>query len=903
MRWIAAARERLAALFFRSRQDAELDEELRFHLEQEAALLRDAGLDPEEARRQARQCLGGVEQCKEAVRDARGLGLVEDLARDAVIAARNLTRMPALSLGVAVTLGLGIGAATTIYAVVDGVMLRRLPYDEPSTLVTVGSPSGSFVAPGLQDLGPISILYYEQLRERARSFEMLSAVNTRRLMPLAAADGGQEEVPAIEISVGLLELLNASSPALGRAFLPEEYATPEGGGLLTQEGAVMVTFEEWQGRYGGDTTLIGRTIGHIRGGRFPAVVIGVLPSDFRPLEAFFASGERPGYYFPRAAEGLPADRGWETWYVLGRLRPGVSIDNARAEVERVAADIARESPAAVGLRQRNGAPYRIGLNGLQAHTVGASGRLLGLFLGAAALLLVLATMNAATLLLARSLDRSKEFALRMALGAGRMRVIRLMLCETGMLALAGGALGALIAFAGVGAFLRFAPSSIPRLNAVALDTRVLTMAAAISIAAGVAVGLLPALRLTRGGPWEPLQASAPSLAEPTSRLRTVLVAGQMTLAIVLLAGAGLLFNSFVRMQSLDPGIDADRLVTVVAPYKDAASVARLSLPQAWDRILEELRAVPGVEMVAGTTTAPFQTPFWSLRVQLPGDDRDTWRDGIAGYAITPDYLDAVGTRLLRGRNFERLDGTGTERVALVNESFVRTQLGGRDPIGTVVRASETDDSARIVGVVEDVIQRRAEDGFRPAIYVPYTQYDRTSFVVAVVRTTLPAEALLDDLRAASVRLIPGRQPNVRVMRDLMASTRTSPRFQTLLVGAFALIATALAAVGIYGAMAHFVRRRRRELGIRMALGANRRDVVRMIVGRGLRLSAGGLAVGMVAALFLSRAMRGFLYGVEPHDPATLIAVAVTLVLVSVLAALVPARRATKVDPVLALKVE
>jgi putative ABC transport system permease protein len=901
MRWIAAARERLAALFFRSRQDAELDEELRFHLEQEAALLRDAGLDPEEARRQARQRLGGVEQCKEAVRDARGLGLVEDLARDAVIAARNLTRMPALSLGVAVTLGLGIGAATTIYAVVDGVMLRRLPYDEPSTLVTVGSPSGSFVAPGVQDLGPISILYYEQLRERARSFERLSAVNTRRLMPLATADGGEEEVPALEISVGLLELLGASSPALGRAFLPDEYGARQRGVRGTQEGAVMVTFEEWQGRYGGDPTLIGRTIGRISGGRFPAVVIGVLPSDFRPLEAFFASSERPGYYFPRAAEGLPEDRGWETWYVLGRLRPGVSIDQARAEVERVAADIARESPAAVGLRQRNGALYRIGLNGLQAQTVGASGRLLALFLGAAALLLVLATMNAATLLLARSLDRSKEFAVRMALGAGRMRVVRLMLCETGMLALAGGALGALIAFGGVGAFLRFAPSSIPRLNAVALDTRVLTMAAAISIAAGVAVGLLPALRLTRWGPWEPLQASAPSLAEPTSRLRTVLVAGQMTLAIVLLAGAGLLFNSFVRMQSLDPGIDADRLVTVVAPYKDAASVARLSLPQAWDRILEELRAVPGVEMVAGTTTAPFQTPFWSLRVQLPWDDRDTWRDGIAGYAVTPDYLDTVGTRLLRGRNFEPLDGT--ERVALVNESFVRTQLGGRDPIGTVVRASEADDSARIVGVVEDVIQRRAEDGFRPAIYVPYTQYDRTSFVVAVVRTTLPAEALLDDLRAASVRLIPGRQPNVRLMRDLMASTRTSPRFQTLLVGAFALIATALAAVGIYGAMAHFVRRRRRELGIRMALGANRRDVVRMIVGRGLRLSAGGLAVGMVAALFLSRAMRGFLYGVEPHDPTTLIAVAVTLVLVSVVAALVPARRATKVDPVLALKAE
>lgn len=883
----------------RDEREARLERELREHVELEAE-------DCEGDRYAALRALGNQTLIKEDTRaqwSGSWFRAIEDLVRDLGFGTRNLMRRPVLSLGVAVTLGLGIGAATTIYAVVDGVMLRRLPYDEPSTLVTVGSASGAFVAPGVQDLGPISLLYYQQLRERARSFEMLSALSTRRLMPLATASGGEEEVPAIEISVELLDLLGASRPALGRGFLPEEYGARQAGVPVTEEGAVMVTFEEWQGRYGGDPSLIGRTIGRIRGGRFPAVVIGVLPSDFRPLEAFFASAERPGYYFPRAAEGLPEDRGWETWYVLGRLRPGVSIDQARAEVEHIATDIAREFPDAAGARQRNGAPYRIGLNGLQAQTVGASGQVLGLFLGAAALLLLLATMNAAGLLLARALDRSKEFAVRMALGAGRMRVVRLMLCETGLLAIASGALGVLLAFAGVGAFLRFAPPSIPRLNAVALDTRVLTMAAAISIAAGMAVGLLPALRLTRWGPWGPLQASAPSLAEPTSRVRTVLVAGQMTLAIVLLAGAGLLFNSFVRMQSLDPGIDADRLVTVTAPYKDAASVERLSLPQAWDRILEELRAVPGVQTVAGTTTAPFQTPFWSLRVQLPSDDRDTWRDSIAGYAITPNYLETVGTRLLRGRNFERLDGPRTERVALVNESFVRTHLDGTDPIGTVVRVSEADERARIVGVVEDVIQRRAEDGFRPAIYVPYTQYDRTSFVVAVVRTTLPVEALLDELRAASVRLIPGRQPNVRLMRDLMASTRTSPRFQTLLVGAFALIATALAAVGIYGAMAHFVERRRRELGIRMALGANRRDVVRMIVARGLRLSAGGLAVGLVAALLLGRALGGFLYGVEPHDPATLFVVAVTLALVSAVAALAPARRATRLDPVLVLKVE
>jgi putative ABC transport system permease protein len=822
---------------------------------------------------------------------------MENLARDVAIAARSVARRPVLSLGVAVTLGLGIGATTTIYAVVDGVMLRRLPYEEPSTLVTLGalSPLGAFVAPGVQNLGPISLLHYQQLRARVRSFDTLVAVRVDRLMPLATPDGGEMNVRAHEISDGLLEMLGTTAPAVGRLFLPEEYGTP-------QEGAVMVAFDEWQRRHGGDPGIIGRTIGRIRGGRFPAVVVGVLPPDFHPLEAFFASGERPGYYFPRAPELLPEDRGWEPWYVLGRLRPGVSIEQARAEVERVAADVAREFPEAVGVRQRNGSPYRIGLNGLQAQTVGANAHVLGVFLGAAALLLALATMNAATLLLARSLDRSKEFGIRMALGAGRTRVVRLIVCETGILAIAGGALGVLIAYAGVGAFLRFAPSSIPRLNAIALDGRVLTMTAAASIAAGIAVGLLPALGLTRWGPWQSLQAGAHSFAEPTSRLRSVLVAGQMTLAIVLLAGAGLLFNSFVRMRSVDPGIDADRLVTLTVPYKDAA-FGRLPLPQAWDSVLDELRAVPGVQSAAGTTTVPFQTPFWSLRARLPGDGLDTWRSGIAGYAITPDYLETVGTRLLAGRNFDRLDGPGKERVALVNESFVRTQLDGVDPIGIVVRLTENDERVRIVGVVEDVIQQRAEEGFRPAIYVPYTQYGGTAFVVAVVRTTLSAEAMLGDLRAVSTRLIPGRQPDVRVMRDLMASTLTAPRFRAMLIAAFAAAATMLAAVGLYAALAHFVERRRRELAIRMALGANRADVVRMVLGRGLRLSMSGLAVGAMAALLLSRTLRGFLYGVDSHDPATFMMVAVVLVLVSLAASVLPARRATAADPIIVLKTD
>jgi predicted permease len=886
MRWLAAARERLDAVWHRARHDEELEEELRFHLAEEAEFLQREGLDAENARRQAQLHLGGVEQCKETVRDARGAPFLEVFGRDLRLAARSLSRKPAFSLGAIITMALGIGAATTVYAVVDGVMLRPLPYKAPSALVTVGAVTGSGVllAPDVQDLRPISLLHYRYLRERARSFETLAAVSTQRLMPLSTRDGGEEEVPAGEISPEVLDMLDAKTPALGRAFLPDEYGAGE-------EGAVMLTYGEWQSRYGADPGIIGRTIGRIRGGRFPAVVVGVLPPDFRPLEAFLALGERIGYYFPEAPERRPGDRGWEEWYVLGRLKPGVSIERARAEVAQIANDVTREFPDAVGSRLRNGSRYRLGLNGLHAQTVGASGQVLVLFLTAAGLLLLLAAMNAATLLFARSLERTKEFGVRMALGASRTAVVRLIVSEAGILAIAAGALGVLLAYAGVAAFLRYAPPSMPRLNAVALDQRALAIAAAVSLGTGIAAGLLPALRVTRRGSWG------------RSHLRGWLVAGQMSLAIVLLAGAGLLFNSFVRIQAVDPGFDGDGLVTVMVPYKDAASVSGLPHWQKWERVLEELRKVPGVQSVAGTTAVPFQAPAATVRVQLQNDASGTWRDGVAIHAITTGYLQTAGTRLLAGRGFERLDAPGSERVALVNESFVRTHLAGVDPIDTVLRLSDKDDRVRIVGVVEDVVQRRVEDGFRPALYVPHSQYGLVAFVVAVVRTTVPPSNVIADLRAAVTRLVPTRQPEVRLMQDVAASTRTSAWFQTILIGSFALVATSLAAVGLYGTMAHFVERRRRELSIRIALGADRTGVMRMVFGRGMRLTMAGVSIGMVGTFFFTRALTGLLYGVEPNDPATLLVIGVTLVVVSAAACLAPAARAISLDPVTVLKAE
>ena len=829
--------------------------------------------------------------------------------KDLRIAARSLARRPGFALGVALTLGLGIGATTTIFSVVDGVMIRPLPYEEPSALVAVGALSSTGEwddeEAGLQDLALISMPNYLDFRERTRSVDILAAIEKTDVY-LSDVGDGPEVVRAARVTSELFEVLGAS-PALGRTFFPEEYS-------VASEGVLMITYGVWQRRYGGDPSVVGQPLERV--GR-PSIIVGVLPRGFRPPEAFFPSDEVPDFWMPLQADSRRYQRrGAARLSVLGRLERGASLEQARAEARRIAADLALEFPA--DNVQPDGSHLGIGLNGLHAQTVGTTGRALGIFLGAAGLLLLLAAMNAATLLLARSLDRTQELGVRMALGARRSHVISLLMNEAGILSVVGGALGVLLAYAGVGAFLSYAPSSIPRLSTVAVDARVLAAAALVSLGTGIAAGLLSALRLTRRGPWERLQGAGRSFAEPRSGLRAVLVGGQMAVAVVLLSGAGLLFGSFVRLRAVDPGFEAEGLITMSENIERLQRVRLFTAPeggpppspitavwQGWDIVLAELGGVPGVESVGGTTNLPFQSPSWAPRLLLPGDTPDTWRQGIAGYAISPGYLETMGTELLRGRTLERLDGPDAEFVALVNESFVRTQLRGGDPIDIVVRRTEGEAEIpiRIVGLVEDVVQTRAEEGPRAAIYVPYTQYSGT-VVRAVVRTTLPTDVIVPELRRAAGRFNPIVPPSdLLAMRDRMSATLTTPRFQAMLIGAFALVAMLLSGAGLYGSLAHAVGRRQREFGIRMALGARPGSVLRMVLSQGMRLSMAGLALGMIATLLFTRVLTGLLYQVEPNDPATLLMVGAVLVLVSAAACLAPARKATAVDPVTVLKAE
>lgn len=825
-----------------------------------------------------------------------GRGEMTGLMGDVRGACRGLARRPGFAVAVTLTLGLGIGATTTILSVVDGVMIRPLPYEEAATLVAVGATDPTRETgdtDGLLELERLSVPGYQALRERSRSLSGLAALEPMSVF-LADDGDGPEEISSARASSELFEILDVS-PELGRTFLPEEHR-------VGAEGAVMISYGAWQRRYGGDPDVVGRVEP-----RFyqPTTIVGVLPRDFRPPEAFFAEGALPDFWLPLQAAHDRYRNNWPALWAIGRLTASASVDRAREDATAVASALAAELPDVNVLP--DGSHTGFGINPLRDQTVGATGGTLGIFLGAAALLLLLACMNTATLFLARLLDRSGELGVRVALGGGGVRIVRLLVVEACVVAAIAGAVGAMLAYGGVALFLRFAPPSMPSLSSVVVDGRILAATAVLSLGAGLAAGLVPALRLLRRSPWERL-GSAGRTTEPLAGLRSLLVGGQMAVAVVLLSGASLLFASFSEIRSADPGFEPDGLVTlgvgIEGALRSSPPGAINTVSDAWDLALERIAAVPGVDAVAGATSVPFKAPSWTPRLLLEGDAPGTWRDGIAGYAVTPDYFATLGIPLLSGRGFDGSDGPTTEPVAIVNESFVRTQLDGREPLGTVVRRSDTllETELRIVGVSADAVQARVEDGPRPAVYIPYTQFKGA--LQAIVRTPLPAGAIATDLRRAVAEFNPIEPVrDMMTMRERMGATRANPRFQAVLVASFAIVAVLLAAAGLYGSLAHWVGRRRRELGLRMAIGADRGAVRRMVLGEGMLVACAGLALGVVGALLSGRVLAGLLYGVRPSDPVLLASAVATLLLVAAAASFVPARRATSVDPVTVLKSE
>lgn len=811
--------------------------------------------------------------------------------QDIGTALRGVRRRPAFSAGVAVTLGLGIGATTTIYSVVDAVLVSPLPFSDAARLASVGAtfPTREWADAegGRQHLAGIGMLNLRDYVERNRSFEALAGIEMTNVL-LRDEGMGPELATAARVDDEFFEMFDIS-PALGRGFLPEEHSVASGPVVILSHGA-------WQRRFGGDPDVVGRALG--TEGAAPTVV-GILPRDIELPEAVFRVA--PDFWLPLVPDHPRyADRGMRSLYVTGRLRPDTDVEEARAEARAIAGEIATEHPD--GNVYPDGSHFGIGVNGLKTQTIGSAAGPLAILLGAAGLLLALASMNAATLLLARSLDRVRELGVRRALGAGRGRVVRLLLTEAGVLALAGGMVGVVLAYVGVELFVDVAPSFVPRVDEIALDGRVLAVAVLTSLGAGLAAGIAPAVRLTRGA-GRGLDGARGEVSEPVSRLRALLVGSQVAVAVVLVSGAVLLSSSFLRIVSTDPGFDPDGLVTMRVDLKRPGAPPDEASWQGWDGALAALASVPGVESVAGATDLPFQSPSWAPRLLLPGDPPDMWREGIAGYAVTPGYFETMDARIVAGRGIRAEDGPTSTRVALVNEAFVREVLSGVEPLGLTMRWREDDSTTelRVVGVVGDMVQSRTEEGYLPAVYVPHTQSD-WPFVHAAIRSRLPPEVMVPELRAALARFSPAVPPRgVGTLEDRMTATRADPWFQTVLALAFAVVALSLASLGLYGSVSHAVGRRRREIGIRMTLGARGSGVVRLVMAQGMRVVAGGLLVGLLSTVAVNRLLEAFLFGVAPDDPALLLASTAILAAVTAVASAVPARRATSVDPVQVLR--
>ncbi|MEZ5316202.1 MAG: ADOP family duplicated permease [Vicinamibacterales bacterium] len=802
-------------------------------------------------------------------------------------AARALARRPLRTTLVVVTLAAGIAAVSTITAVADAVVVRPLPYPDGDRLVSVGRifPDRPWRedAPALQRLAGTSIATFEDWRARTRALDRLVAAESRSVV-MPDSGRGPELVGLVSVTDGFLDLFGVE-PELGRAFGPADYApgAPE---------VMMLSHRSWQARYGGEAGVIGRTEGR-------ATIVGVLPPDFDGPEAYFSG--RAEFWTPLlSSDTRYADRGRRSAFVFGRLAPGVTLEQARADIAAIQDQLTDTYPSFNLLP--NGGRFGAGVNRLHDETVGGAARPLAIFLAAAALLLVVAGMNSANLLVLRALERETEVTVRRALGAGRLRLAAGLLTESLILATAGAAAGLLIARGSLAAFVAFGPGLLPRMHGIVLGGRVLLLAGVVSIGTGLAAGLLPALALLRNSELGTglRRAGAPTVTPGGTRWRHVLVSAQMAAALVLVIGAGLLFHSLLRVRATPLGFAPDDLYAVSVPLK-MPGLDRVAPHEIWNRVATAFDTVPGVDAVALGSDAPFVDPSWAPWVSLPGDDPGTRRDGVAGFVVTPGFFGAIGARLTRGDGFDPAPLPGGDRVVVVNDAFVDAFLGNREPIGAtvLVKAEEAPDTRiplRIVGVVESVVQRRVEDGARPALYVPYTQEAWPFGVTVMVRTARRDDAVADDLRAAAARfnpLVPVQ--SLTFLPDRIDGSLAEPRFRAALFGTFAGVSFLLAVVGLYGVLSHTVGRRTRELGVRMALGADRASVFGLVLRQGAGLVGAGLVAGLAGAALVSRSLQAFLFDLDALDLPTFAVAAGAMVAVSIVAIVMPARRATRLD--------
>ena len=875
-------------LWRRRQMEEQLEKELRFHVEQHAADLAARGHDPAEARRLARLALGGPEQVKEGCRDARGTRWVEDLGQDLRYAVRVLGQKPGFTAVALCTLALGIGAATVMFTVVNGVLLKPLPYAQPDRLIRLQEQTDWSTAFG--NLWSFTYPNFVDCRRESRSVEMAA---WRLGGGMITKPGDAEYADGREISSELFPVLGVSM-ARGRAFLPEE----------DRQGAAPVAiigYAVWQRRFAGSPAAIGMPL-EFDGKSY--TVVGIVRADFRLL------GDDVDVFTPLGQDTAPAMQNREAHtgiQVIARLRPGVTIEQARTELGLIGRRLAGQYP-----KSNHGRTFIADPLGPPVEDVRGT---LWLLLGAVSLVLLIACVNIASLLLARAVSRERELAMRAALGAGRWRLARQCLTESAVLALSGGALGVMLAAVGLHPFIQFWPGSLPRAEEARLDWHVLLFAVGVSLASGLLFGLAPALRVPVRALEQALRAGGRSAVGGSRRLHSGFVVAEIALAVVLLISAGMLGRTMLHLSSLDPGVNIRNVLTA----RTALSPDTLAQPArtraVWQEILDRTRRIPGVQAVTMVDTVPMRAGNNQIGYRTTPAEQPQDRQPLAlATSVTPDYLKVMGIALREGRFFNDGDRMGAEPVAVIDEVMAREAFGGQEPVGRHLWIGLDSDPQRIVGVVahvrywgpagDDRSQVRAQ------VYYPFAQLpDRfvrrwSELMSIAVRTGVDPLSVVEPLRR-EVRGAGGDQVvyEIRTMEQLARDTLARQRFLMLLFGIFAGLALVLACTGIYGVLAYLTNRRVPEFGLRVALGASGADVIRLVLGQSLGLICAGVGAGALAALGAARLLERLVEGMQPARLTTFALMVPILVAAALTASYLPARRASRVDPMKALRQE
>ena len=890
MSW-RSVRTRLRALFFRRTGDEELDAEIRFHLERETEKNIRQGMLPEEAARRARVAFGGVQQTREAHRSVRGAPLVADVVADARFALRTLARSPALAFAAILTLALGIGANTAIFSAVNAVLLRPLPFHAPDRLVMVWEENRErdwykqVAAPA----------NYLDWKERVRAFDDAAAYADFWTQTTLTGSGEPVLLETATVTGNFFGVLGVV-PQLGRPFLAEE---------TWQTGApvAIVSDRLWREQLGGREDIVGQSI---QLGGSAVQVVGVAPPGFTfPRDD--VDVWRP-FAWPKEDIGEAMFRRAHWLRVIARLRPGVSAQDADTQLRDVAKRLQVEHPQ---LNRAMGA----GLTPLHEFLVGDTRLPLLVLLGAVSLLLLIACANVGNLLLVQAAGRERELSVRLALGAGRSRLVRQAFTESMVVSVIGGVAGLALGWWGIRILTALQPEGMLRVRELTIDWTVLGFIVVITAASASLFGIAPALWNGRRAPADALRAGGRTGSQDRRMRRwgDTLVVGEVALALMLAAGAGLLVRSFWELRRVDPGFSPDGVLAVRISLPNMRYDSGHKMAAFHGALVARLGAHPEVDGAAMVGQLPLSGPSWSSDLMAAGRAADDFRTEVLHREITPEYFRTLSVPVIRGRAFTDADGAGAPNVVVINDVLARAYFRDQDPIGQRVAFDRTPDSSSIwrtiVGVVGSEHQEGLATAARPEVLAPLAQDPRaTAWLVARRRCagTVPCDpsSLVPLVRRAVAEMDPLLAPGTpRPLATVYTDALARQRFLMTLLLAFAGVGLLLAVIGVYGVLAHLARRRSREMGIRIALGARSGQVRWLVVRHGLRLTLIGLALGGGAALVATRAMSGLLYRITPSDPVTLVGVGLLLVLTSVIASWFPALAASRADPAVALRGE